>query len=144
MNFETYLRAVLYINLTEVKDEIKENIIKKILEYKAPTVELVKLDDGSVKEKMCSWFVASPTEVVKIGEPLPNSDEINKALEKGEIYKRGYEDAKKEYSRPQGKWKRIIDEYNDVECPFCGFQEDGIYYNFCPCCGADMMKGSVE
>ena len=40
--------------------------------------------------------------------------------------------------RPKGEWKHIIDEYNDVECPFCGFQEDGIYYNFCPGCGADM------
>ena len=41
--------------------------------------------------------------------------------------------------RPQGKWKRIIDEYYDVECPFCGFKEDGIMYNFCPQCGAKMQ-----
>lgn len=40
--------------------------------------------------------------------------------------------------RPQGTWKHIIDEYNDVECPFCGFQEDGIYYSFCPSCGAKL------
>ena len=46
--------------------------------------------------------------------------------------------------RPQGKWKHIIDEYNDVECPFCGFQEDGIYNNFCPKCGADMRGGAEE
>ena len=45
--------------------------------------------------------------------------------------------------RPQGTWKHIIDEYNDVECPFCGFQEDGIYSNFCPKCGAD-MRGDAE
>lgn len=43
--------------------------------------------------------------------------------------------------RPQGKWKRIYEEDNDVECPFCGFQEDGIYYNFCPNCGAQMDGG---
>lgn len=46
-------------------------------------------------------------------------------------------------ARPQGKWKRINEEDNDVECPFCGFQEDGIYYNFCPECGA-YLKGEVE
>ena len=41
---------------------------------------------------------------------------------------------------PKGKWKHIIEEDNDVECPFCGFQEDGIYYNFCPNCGADLRR----
>ncbi|MBO7732423.1 MAG: hypothetical protein J6S67_07715 [Methanobrevibacter sp.] len=35
-------------------------------------------------------FITKPTEVVKIGEPLSNSDEIIKALEKNEIYKRRY------------------------------------------------------
>jgi hypothetical protein len=43
-----------------------------------------------------------------------------------------------------GEWKRIIEEDNDVECPFCGFQEDGVYYNFCPKCGADMRKEAEE
>ena len=45
--------------------------------------------------------------------------------------------------RPQGEWKHIVEEDNDVECPFCGFQEDGVYYNFCPQCGA-RMKGGAE
>lgn len=36
MDYETYLRAVLDANLTEVKDEIKELIIEKMLEYKSP------------------------------------------------------------------------------------------------------------
>ena len=44
--------------------------------------------------------------------------------------------------RPKGEWKHIFEEDNDVECPFCGFQEDGIYYNFCPNCGADMRRGN--
>ena len=89
-------------------------------------------------------FVSRPIEVIKMGEPLSNSDEIRAATEKGELYRRGFKDAMKRYKRPTGKWKHIIEEDNDVECPFCGFQEDGIYYNFCPNCGADMMKGSVE
>ena len=46
-----------------------------------------------------------------------------------------------EDERPHGEWKHIVEEDNDVECPFCGFQEDGIYYNFCPKCGADMRGG---
>ena len=45
--------------------------------------------------------------------------------------------------RPKGKWEHCIEEDNDVECPFCGFQEDGIYYNLCPGCGAD-MRGDKE
>lgn len=45
--------------------------------------------------------------------------------------------------RPQGEWKHIVEEDNDVECPFCGLQEDGIYYNYCPSCGA-RLKGSAE
>ena len=44
--------------------------------------------------------------------------------------------------RPQGEWKHIVEEDNDVECPFCGFQEDGIYYNFCPSCGARLKCGA--
>ena len=35
-------------------------------------------------------FMARPVEVVEMGEPLSNSDEISKALEKGELYKRRY------------------------------------------------------
>ena len=50
-------------------------------------------------------FVSSPIEVVKVGEPLSNSDEINKALEKGELYKQGFEDARKRFERPQGDLK---------------------------------------
>lgn len=55
MNFETYLNAVLDCHLTEVKDEIKENIIKKILEYKAerPKGEWIKFDDGSIACPIC-------------------------------------------------------------------------------------------
>ena len=52
----------------------------------------------------------------------------------------GYGMAKVKFSPKQGEWKHIVEEDNDVECPFCGFQEDGIYYNFCPGCGADMQK----
>lgn len=35
-----------------------------------------------------SDFISSQTEVVKVGEPLSNSNAITKALEKGELYKR--------------------------------------------------------
>lgn len=59
-------------------------------------------------------------------------------------YMRGYEAAEREYKRPQGMWKHIVEEDNDVECPFCGFQEDGIYYNFCPGCGAKMQIGGEK
>lgn len=61
--------------------------------------------------------------------------------------KRGYTRAVKllPYEERQGEWKHIIEEDNDVECPFCGFQEDGVYYNFCPGCGARLkVKGGAE
>lgn len=45
-------------------------------------------------------FASNPTEVVKVGEPLPNSDEINKALEK-EGYKQAIIDGKTNFSRPK-------------------------------------------
>jgi uncharacterized protein (UPF0212 family) len=55
MNFETYLSAVLDCNLPEVKDEVKEIIIKKILEYKDPKPqgEWIEFDDGSVACPVC-------------------------------------------------------------------------------------------
>ena len=58
-------------------------------------------------------------------------------------YERGYSEGVHDTERPQGEWKHIVEEDNDVECPFCGFQEDGVYYNFCPQCGA-RMKGGAE
>lgn len=58
-------------------------------------------------------FISNQTEVVKVGEPLPNSDDINKALEKGELYKQGFKagykkaiiDGKTNFSRPKGECK---------------------------------------
>lgn len=41
-------------------------------------------------DTMSGIFMANPMEVIKVGEPLSNSDEISKALEKGEFYKRRY------------------------------------------------------
>lgn len=55
-------------------------------------------------------------------------------------YKNGYVDGAKDFQPKKGKWMHIVEEDNDVECPFCGFQEDGVYYNFCPKCGADMRS----
>lgn len=51
--------------------------------------------------------------------------------------KEAYEVLKND-TRPQAEWKRIIEEDNDRECSVCGFQEDGMSWNFCPQCGARM------
>lgn len=90
-------------------------------------------------------FISSPTEVVKVGEPLPNSDEINKALEKNEMYKRGYEDAMRRFKRPQGEWLWLCDSPDPKykwSCNTCG---RGVkeQENFCPNCGVE-MKGGAE
>lgn len=102
-------------------------------------------------------FVSSPTEVVKVGEPLPNSDEINKALEKGEMYKQGFKegykqaiiDGKTNFSRPKGKWVKIVDGTGFVShvCSECGAEielEDCSDDKFCFNCGADMRGNENE
>ena len=100
-------------------------------------------------------FVSSSTEVIKVGEPVSNSDEINKALEKGELYKQGFEDAMKRFERPQGEWiLQTHERFNSGNelykyyCNKCGHREEHAYSdsklpNFCPNCGADMRKGGV-
>lgn len=95
----------------------------------APTIE--------ERPKMNCTFMASPTEIIKVGEPLSNSDEIKQAFEKGEIYKRGFEEVKKRYEQPKGKW---IWKGHHLVCSNCGSSEDR--RNFCPNCGAD-MRGNV-
>ena len=51
-----------------------------------------------------------------------------------------------EPTRPHGEW---IKKYNaddpTTACSVCGFDtEDKVYFNFCPCCGADMREGDAE
>lgn len=96
------------------------------------------LEDKPQGEEKLYNFVSNPIEVVKVGEPIPNSDEINKALEKGELYKQGFEDAMRKFKRPQGNWiyKCCCGE-GFPKCSICGEIND-VTSNFCPDCGADM------
>ena len=99
-------------------------------------------------DSMSGVFMARPTEVIKVGEPLSNSEEIIKALEKGEIYKRGFEDGykrgKEEQSKKEGEW--ILGERNgegyDYYCSNCMHvtNEDINTIRFCPNCGRTMKK----
>lgn len=61
-------------------------------------------------------------------------------------YKRGYEDAKKEFDRPHGEW--ISFDAKRDRCSMCDFKIGkyvGVFYRFCPNCGADMRKeGEAE
>ena len=62
-------------------------------------------------------------------------------------YDEDYEQGKKDYGRPQGKWifnpKDAIDSmFAKPKCSNCGFESaDG--RNFCPNCGAE-MKGAIK
>ena len=62
-------------------------------------------------------------------------------------YKKGYEDAKKEYARPQGEWRFTTHYARRYRvCPFCGSEKEddrasGWY--FCWHCGAH-VKGEAE
>ena len=55
MNFETYLSAVLEGYLPDIKDEVKESLAKKILEYKDPRPqgEWIEFEDGSIACPVC-------------------------------------------------------------------------------------------
>ena len=68
------------------------------------------------------------------------SNEVNNA------YKRGYEQAKKEFERPQGEWIPVKrwDNTHDWVCSECGKKnEHGITIEkFCYKCGADMRGGA--
>jgi len=138
--------------------------VLKIIE-RAPTIELLMARGSSgvvipvtrqpveslisryEHDSMSGVFMARPTEVVKVGEPLPNSEEITKALEKGEIYKRGFEDGykrgKEEQPKKEGEW--ILGERNgegyDYYCSKCMHvtNEDINTIRFCPHCGANMQ-----
>lgn len=70
-------------------------------------------------------------------------------------YKEGYCDCEQEWlkerrqERKKGKW--IIDEHDperDTKCSSCGFVLDdwvqGVFYNFCPNCGADMREETED
>lgn len=90
-------------------------------------------------------FVSSPIEVVKVDEPLSNSDEISKALEKGDIYKRGFEYGylKGKEERPNGEWIKTPELFGDRICSHCGKQiSHEKIGKFCIECGADMRGGT--
>ena len=61
-------------------------------------------------------------------------------------YKKGYEDAKKEFERPQGEWLWLgdsLDPNHRWSCNKCG---RGVkeQENYCPTCGAQMKWGYDE
>jgi hypothetical protein len=67
----------------------------------------------------------------------------------GNGYKKGYEDAKKEFARPQGEWIKwnfkTLGAMGDWEykCSNCEKVSDG-ESNYCSNCGAQMQKGGAE
>jgi len=132
--------------LSNMIDEMLEAAREKENKYDIanPEFQTESLISRYQNDTMSSVFVTSPTEVIKVGEPLSNSDEIRQAFENGEIYKRGFEDARKRYERPIGEW--IGGEIG--HCSNCGSEgcasdiwngcKDGMY---CPNCGANMRGG---
>ena len=60
-------------------------------------------------------------------------------------YKKGYEDAKKEFERPKGEWKYdgfcvTTTQYKCNKCEYSTLEKT----NFCPNCGARMKGGAEE
>lgn len=136
-----------------LNDQLKNPEYAQAYEEVKPEIDAIRNSKGN--DTMSSVFIASPTEVIKVGEPLSNSDEIRQAFENGEIYKRGFEDARKRYERPQGEWILIddvddpLDRLNRYKCSECG-RIIRIYdhqtlsdYPYCHC-GADMRGAKNE
>lgn len=74
-----------------------------------------------------------------------------KVVELGEKigYKKGFEDAKKQFERPRGEWQTLITKGTEKEpiawkCSVCGKSPVfAVKSDFCPRCGADMREGEV-
>lgn len=92
---------------------------------------------------------------MSIYEKTKCAKELYKALKYDrEQYQKGYEDAKRDYSRPTGEW--IYDDIiNNWKCSECGETPKTIGYvgtakfmydefKFCNHCGASMIKGVRE
>ena len=130
--------------------EIDERIMKHI---KAKNVPLSEFDDvcqavengtpitddmisrEALKKELHKYVGLTPEDMEDIINNAPTVEPICPYLSDNEVKQPCLNSP---CERPKDEWKHIIEEDNDVECPFCGFQEDGIYYNFCPRCGADM------
>lgn len=81
-------------------------------------------------------------------------------------YKKGFEDARKQFERPHGEWIKgreisrtmlrggtLYIDYENFTCSVCGLVLDRLlyhvdgspFYNFCPKCGASMREeGEAE
>lgn len=136
-------------SLSNMIDEMLETAREKENKYDMaiPEFQTESLISRYQNDTMSSVFVTSPTEVIKVGDPLSNSDEIRQAFENGEIYKRDFEDARKMYERLPGEWiPTVIDTglfersvCREWKCSNCG-EVVKIKYPFCHC-GADMRGG---
>lgn len=75
-----------------------------------------------------------------------DKDELKKALAYDrDQYNKGYEDAKRTYERPKGKWRtHQMGMLLWVECSECHAQVGTIGMNFCPNCGADMREDTDD
>ena len=63
----------------------------------------------------------------------------------GNGYKKGYEDAKKEYARPQGKWMEKEETPASVSYYCSNCEMEGIPVTpFCPWCGAEMHETEAK
>lgn len=85
------------------------------------------------------WKSAEISDLIKAYET-----DIETQLLGAELHgiKIGYEEAQAKYQRPQGEWERVrVDKthYNYV-CSECGYKAEFRKGNFCPNCGAQMIK----
>lgn len=79
------------VDISEEERHKKLQTLKKVGRRMSNNEQTESLISRYQNDNMSGAFIAGPTE-------------IRQAIEKSEIYKRGFEDARKRYEKPQGEW----------------------------------------
>ena len=153
MTPEEFRRAMFGKRPSELLKEEMEKMWKipenyeQALQYESP----IQIIFGEMQTKLENDITGAVNAVLPYDIQI-NKEELIKALQYDrDQYKKGWEDARKTYQKPNGEW---INEYDRLKCPFCGMAIDDevhwLYskefdFNFCPNCGAQMdMRGEEE
>lgn len=116
--------------------------------------DLIKREDAIKAVEECLKLLARPRYTVKTAieaipsVDIPHSDDWEKYSDK--LWRNAYERGKAD--RPQGEWEIVTQGWHSIRrCSNCKWTQTysdpkymGYRYNFCPNCGARMLKGADD